>query len=97
MNLEAFKNRAEVLVAPHVDYLGYLTNSGDMAAMKIELEAKTGRCPGFGDDEDACGVLSPEAAAEEACRELAQEFNLRYLGFEPCEKGWGSFCFGVIS
>lgn len=99
MNLEAFKNRAEELVAPHVEQLGYLSDYGHLAttAAKYELEAKTGRCPMGGDDMDAQGVSSPKAAAEVACRELAKEFNLTYLGFEACEKGWGSFRFGVIS
>lgn len=98
MNLETFKNRAEELVAPHVDQLGYLSDYGHMAtsAVKIELEAKTGRCSMGGDDMDALGVENPKAAAEEACQALAKEFNLRYLGFEACEKGWGSFRFGVI-
>ena len=100
MDVEAFKNRAEELVAPHVQQLGYLSDFGHLATAggaKYDLEAKTGRCPMGGDDMDAQGVLSPEAAAEEACRELAKEFNLTYLGFEACEKGWGSFRFGVIS
>jgi len=92
MDHEAFINRAEELVAPYVEQLGYLSD----LTSGFELEAKTGRCPMDGCDEDALGVSNPKLAAEEACRGLATEFGLKYLGFEPCEKGWGSFRFGVI-
>ena len=98
MNLEAFKNRAEELVARHVDQLGYVSNYPHTGqnVVTFELEAKTGRCAWSLDDVDAQGTMWPTNDAEEACRTLAGEFNLKYLGFEPCEKGWGSFRFGVI-
>lgn len=80
------------MVAPHVLHLGHLSAREDA----LELEVKTGRIPAFWYDEDALGVEDPAPEAEEACRKLAEEFHFRYLGFEPCEKGWGSFRFGVI-
>lgn len=92
MDIEAFNTRAQKV-------LTWMFRDSEPAYRQtfgrkpIVLNVKTYRTAGWNDPEDCCGTAWPEPEADEAAELLAEEFGLTTQGFEPCEKGWGSYCF----
>ena len=102
----AFSSRAFLALSPFVAAVepAYRWNMAGSAIIKparpdrwvLSVPVKTRRVEAHCDDCDALGTESPSSEAMEACRALAAEFSLTFDGFDPCEKGWGSFQFGTV-
>lgn len=109
LDRDAFLQRASELLGPFVQRIDgpRVWNRKDLGSAFISAEeyearpdewivevgVRTGRAPAHSFDCDAQGVCSPADGTADAARKLAEEFGLTCQGFEPCEKGWGSYSF----
>lgn len=59
----------------------------------VSLVVKTSRAPFDCYDYEALGVTPPDQSTNFAVEALAAAFSLRFVNFEPCEKGYGTLYF----